>query len=458
MSIRRSLHHFNPGLAFMLLTGLLLLLLVAGGASRADVLGQAVARGGAAAALVIALLFVGRLAPGSAKPVFYFILASIALVALQLVPLPPGLWQSLPGRSMFLQAVDGPQPWRPWSIVPDASTNALHSLLVPLATLVLAVALGPLERDRLPALVLGVIAASMLVGLLQFSGTNLRSPLLNLGSDVSGSFANRNHFALFMAMGCLVAPVWAFPARHEVPWRGFVALGLVLLFLLLILASGARTGMILGAIAIVIGLVLARDGLRRALRRAPRWALPVLVGATLAVIALFVAISIVSNRAESVNRAMKLEAGEDLRFRSLPKTVEIVTDYFPAGSGFGSFDQIFRIHEPFGFLKLTYFNHAHNDFLEIALDGGLPALLLLTAALAWWVFASVRVWRRPPSTAVMQGRLGSAMLLLVLIASAVDYPARTPMVMAMVALSAVWLCWGCNAPDRSALPKQIRNL
>jgi hypothetical protein len=26
---------------------------------------------------------------------------------------------------------------------------------------------------------------------------------------VSGTFANRNHFALFMAIGCVLAPAWA---------------------------------------------------------------------------------------------------------------------------------------------------------------------------------------------------------------------------------------------------------
>ncbi|WBY07966.1 hypothetical protein PIB19_22445 [Sphingomonas sp. 7/4-4] len=33
------------------------------------------------------------------------------------------------------------------------------------------------------------------------------------------------------------------------------------------------------------------------------------------------------------------------------------------------------------------------------------------------------------------------MLLLILLASAVDYPARTPMIMATIVLSALWLSW-----------------
>src|SRR3546814_14561816 len=41
----------------------------------------------------------------------------------------------------------------------------------------------------------------------------------------------------------------------------------------------------------------------------------------------------------------------------------------------------------------TYFNHAHNDFLEIVLDGGLPALLLMLVAIGWYGMASMRAWR-----------------------------------------------------------------
>ena len=125
--------------------------------------------------------------------------------------------------------------------------------------------------------------------------------------------------------------------------------------------------------------------------------------------------------------------------------------YFPAGSGFGGFDTIFRVHEPYALLKPTYFNHAHNDWLEILLDGGLPAALLLVVALGWWLRASIRVWRASADSNMLLGRAGSAALLLILIASAVDYPARTPMMMAMIVLASLWLGWA-EVPKRATLP------
>ncbi|RYF05653.1 MAG: hypothetical protein EOO77_28160 [Oxalobacteraceae bacterium] len=87
--------------------------------------------------------------------------------------------------------------------------------------------------------------------------------------------------------------------------------------------------------------------------------------------------------------------------------------------------------------------------LEIVLDAGLPGLLILMAALIWWGWASLRVWsisgassrseRSGDKEDLMLPRIGSAMLLLIVIASAFDYPARTPMIMALIVIGALWL-------------------
>ena len=134
----------------------------------------------------------------------------------------------------------------------------------------------------------------------------------------------------------------------------------------------------------------------------------------------------------------------------------------------GSFDAMFRIHEPLALLKPTYFNHAHNDFIEIVLDAGLPGLLILLAALIWWGWASMRAWRSAGKngtgksdigkSGAMLPMLGSATLLLVLIASIFDYPARTPMIMAMVVLAAAWLSGHSDDDMEPALPKADHHL
>ncbi|OYZ78989.1 MAG: hypothetical protein B7Y12_09135 [Rhizobiales bacterium 24-66-13] len=431
-------NRWSPALSLFLL--LLGALWVAGGASHADVTGQVVTRGAAWSLLVLAILLGARPVIAGPGAAFWLLLATVLLVLLQLVPLPPGIWTALPGREALLGASPGEATWRPWSIVPWATTNAASSLIVPVVTFTLVSALRDEEKAWLPTILLGVIFLSMLVGLLQFSGFRIDNPFINdsVGA-VSGTFANRNHFALFLGLGCLITPVWAFAGKQGAGWRAPVALALITLFALTILATGSRAGILTGLLALALGLALCWHDVRHALRWAPRWVFPALIAAIIGVVALFVLVSIAADRAESVRRAFEIDAGQDMRARGLPTVLSMIAAYFPAGAGFGGFNPIFRLNEPFSLLKPTYFNHAHNDFLEVMLDGGLPAALLLLVAIGWYGIASFRAWKRSGRQSVLP-KLGSAILLLVFVASAFDYPARTPMMMAMIVVAASCLC------------------
>lgn len=463
----RSRPGFRPGLTFALLCAFLLCLWLAGGASRADALGQVVVRGAAWAVLVMTVLLSPFPSFARYRAVAWLLTATVALALFQLVPLPPAWWHALPGREAFtsIAVLTGQsEPWRPLAIVPGAAINAAGSLVVPIAMLVLLAGLGEEERRRLPALLLAMVAASTFVGLVQFSGAGFDNPLINeTRGEVSGAFANRNHFALFVAFGLLLAPVWAFAATeerrdgHRPGWRAPVAVGLVLLFALIILASGSRVGMALGILALGIGLALVQQPIRRTLRRYPGWVFPALVVGMVAMIAILVLVSVAADRAVSIDRAMTVSAERDMRSRGLPTVLSMVRAYFPWGSGLGGFDPLFRMHEPFALLKLTYFNHAHNDWLEIALDAGLPGLLLLVAAVLWWGWTSIRAWRAGGGVQHVLPRLGSTMLLFVFMASAFDYPGRTPLMMATVILAAVWLNDAQGRGDR-ALPRHDQHL
>ncbi len=453
---------FRPSLSWLLLCVLLTALWIAGGSARADVLGQPVVRSVAAAVMVVAILLGERRSFWDLRLVVFLVGAAIALALVQLVPLPPSIWRTLPGRSILEDGavlVGADQPWRPWSMSPGATFNAAASLLVPAAVLLLFAGLKTEEREGLPGVLLIVITASMFVSLIQFSGVLLANPFINeTRGEVAGSFANRNHFALFMAIGCLIAPVWSFGSTKRAYWRLAAGGGLIVLFLLSILASGSRAGLALGLVAMVMGMALAWRGIRCEMRGFPRWIAPVAAAGFVALVIVFVALTIAAGRAKSIERAVSIDAGGDMRARAFPTIVAMVDDYFPVGSGLGAFDPVFRIHEPAALLKPTYLNHAHNDLLEIVLDAGLPGLLLLLAGLAWCTWAGLRAWWRPADPFTILPRLGSAMLLLVVLASTVDYPARTPMMMALIVLAGAWLSMVTNTRGRTALPASMQHL
>lgn len=445
----------RPSLSFALLVVLMTVLVVAGGASRESVAGQVLVRIAAFLVLVIQVLFGPRpVTTTDVKGPLLILAAVIALTSIQLVPLPPTLWRVLPGREA-VEEIAGTGVWRSWSFVPGATVNALVSLAVPVAVLVTATALSKDEKCWLPGLCLLAVTIEMLLGLVQFSGVAFDNPLINdTPGGISGTFANRNHFALFLALGCVIIPVWMFRDGRRLGWRGSVGLGLLLLFVLMILASGSRAGLAAGGLAVLIAAVLSLRGLRSELRNAPRWVLPGVMIVVGVIIASFLLASVAAGRAISVQRSLVVDIEQDLRSRALPTVWSMTSATFPAGNGVGAFDPMFRASEPSALLKPSYFNQVHNDFVDVPLSSGLPGLLLLGAALTWWAVASVRAWRNR----TMLPRLGSAILLLIMLASAFDYPARTPIMMAMIVLAMIWLSNRHRHDGVSALPRSGQHL
>lgn len=448
---------FQLSLPLALVLVLLAVLWIAGGAARADVEGQVVVRAASAAILAVALLFGPASSLRTIAPVGWPFLAIAVLMAVQLIPVPGSVWQELPGRS-DLAAMAG-SAWRPLAIVPSAAWNVLYSLIVVAAALVVLAGLSRRDRALLPGILLVMVILSSMIGLLQFSGEPFNNPLLNdTPGVVSGSFANRNHLALFLAIGCLLAPVWAFREGHRPGWRAPTAMGLALVFVLVILATGSRAGMGLAPLAILLGTLIVIRQIKCEMGRYPRWVSQVAIAGTVAVLAAGVSLSVLSDRAVSVDRTLAMDTAGDMRVRGLPVVLAMIGKYLPWGSGLGSFDAVFRMNEPLGLLKATYFNHAHNDWLELVLDAGVAGLLVLVATVGWWGVASVKAWRNRGKGMTLP-RLGSSILLLVMLASVADYPARTPMIMAVVVIAAVWLYgFGQDDADTSALPADSQHL
>jgi len=449
---RLSARISRPSLSFMLLMAFLALLLLAGGASRPDVLGQAIVRGGAWAALLICALFTRHDAAVAMSAPGRILLAALALALLQLIPLPPDWWRTFAARGELAEIsglVDAPL-WQPWATSPGAAINAAASLIIPIAVLLLMARLRDEEGRWLPTILIVLSGLSLLAGLLQFSGAGLGNPFVNdTPGEVGGFFANRNHFALFLAITCVTAPVWAFSHPNWSRRLAPIALGIVALSALTILATGSRAGLLLGGGALVLALLLAGRDLRRVLRGRSRWMFPAVIGGVVVVVATFLLFSVAADRAVSVDRLLATEVGQDMRSRGLPIVLKAIATYFPMGFGLGGFDPVFRLHEPFALLKPTYFNHAHNDFLEVMLDAGVAGSALLAVGLFWWFWASVQAWRYGDRLA----RLGSAILLLVIVASLSDYPARTPLIMAISTIAAVWLSNRQKRGDGFALPR-----
>jgi O-antigen ligase len=111
---------------------------------------------------------------------------------------------------------------------------------------------------------------------------------------------------------------------------------------------------------------------------------------------------------------------------------EALRDFMPWGSGLGTFRSVYQLYENPAQVTNTYVIHAHNDYVEVALELGLPGILLMIAFLAWWMRAVSKVWRRPDSG--VWARAASIASGVILIHSLVDFPLRTAAIGAVLAM------------------------
>jgi len=112
----------------------------------------------------------------------------------------------------------------------------------------------------------------------------------------------------------------------------------------------------------------------------------------------------------------------------------ILEDHVWLGSGLGTFEPVFKLYENPDGVSRIFANHAHNEYLQWAIETGLPGLLLMAAFLAWWLHRFLKVWSVAKDETFRLKRAAAVATLIVMLHSLVDYPARTPAILAFGAL------------------------
>lgn len=413
---------------------LALVVAVTGGSSRPDNMGIILFRPlGAAALAALLLLPRGRWAVGTRLPLIGLGLLAL-LIAAQLIPLPPSLWSDLPQGTLVARVAEltgTPQPWRPLSLDPMRTLNSLLSLIVPCASLVAVSRLSSGRLDRLGGIVLALAILTALFGIAQFvGGPDSGFYLYNKHFEGApgGLFSNRNHQAVFLAASLPFLIAWAVEPRRELrqqQQRYILATLVAMLLVLVLLATASRSGLVIAmpiiviALALIAGPVVMRHRLRR-------W----IIAGTVAAIVTFLALAVLFDRTRGLARFADLnDPSQEMRYRALPTLQMLMRDYFPFGSGFGSFDTIFRIAEPDNLLKPTYFNNAHNDYIELVITAGIPGVLLLLVFLAWFVVRSVQLIGDKAGGVERNWAMAAVLFVAsFLLGSVTDYPLRTPLI------------------------------
>ena len=357
----------------------------------------------------------------------------VGLVVVQLVPLPPALWTALPGRDHVREGFEllgQPLPWLPISLAPDNTLASALWLLPAIAVLLGMLRLGARESWVVWAIV-GATGLSVLLGTLQIAGGN-DSPwylyeITNYGVTV-GFFANANHMAtLLVSTLPFLGALYMVARRRRRAMEKAAGLWLILGGLLAMLLVGLAINGSLAGIGLAVPVAAATFLLMLGRRRMPLWALAgVLLLAAASVTAVF------SGRFD--NNLISNEAPSDVvsRYTTFTTSYEAVKDYFPLGSGLGTFRPIYRMYEDPDRVTTTYINHVHSDWIEIVLETGVLGLVLALAFLLWWAKRAIFVWRAAePDYFARAATIASGAIMA---HSLVDYPLRTAAISVIFAI------------------------
>lgn len=387
------------------------------------------------------LLFVGLYllaagaAPTGAHLPLAVLAATLAIPALQIVPLPYEVWRQLPGRDIAVQALDAAGHGHaslPFSLAPQSAWRALLALAPPAAMFIGGLFLSDAQRRVMVGLWLAIAVVGVCVGGLQMlGGSDSRLyfyEITNAGSPV-GFFSNRNHQASFLL--CLTPVAATFVARFDGRLEGaraFPALaGILYVFVAIVgvAATRSRGGIALMLVALA-GSALLLQG--EAARRHWRAAAGLGVGALVAIggVLAFGLTPILQ----------RFDTGGEPRFEGWPVVLKAAREFLPLGSGVGSFESVYGRVEPLTQVSPIYFNHAHNDYLELWLETGVAGAALLAVFLGWLAWRAAAIWRR--RTAGEGRSLAAACTLLaalLLAHSLVDYPLRTETIAVLFAFA-----------------------
>jgi O-antigen ligase/tetratricopeptide (TPR) repeat protein len=394
----------------------------------------------------------------------------------QITPLPRSLLATLSPATTQLNERLLPQGDESLNAVPRAAgaTISLYPggtqawLLHLLAVVVLFAAVrsniasaASFRRLALIALVNGFLLA--LVGLLQFFSSprnviywTFESPAHVFGPFNRNDFAFHNNLCIGLGIGLLLAGRMSLsPRGHGTGvrrladdpaslWIG-AALVLMLTALALCLSRGGVFSL-LGAVAIVA--VVARAG------RAPA------AGFGLVVVLVCLALGLAAwfGLDETQGRMAQLwkkDGPGDGRWQMWLRTAPYAREFPGWGTGFTTFAFLERMSRPARMGLDFVYDNAHNDYLNLLLEGGLVGLALGLAALslAWWCGAQA-YWRHRDEPVGGLALGGLIALTTAALHSVVDYGIQLPAIAVLVAVLVAHLSavGSEGAAERSTYP------
>jgi O-antigen ligase len=352
----------------------------------------------AAVAVVLVLIVRPSIGRGGFLWLDLALAAYVALIALQLVPLSPHLRFGLSPATRIVDLrlrLDAPanamaDTPHPLSVNADGTMQTLWLSVAVVLTFWCARALfarGGIRAGARTIAGLGLLLAAFGIAQHATAPHVLYWVRAFKNTEPFGPYLNRSDFAMWLVMalpltgGYLLArlhsrqrhsgDLFSAEAFDDTAMFLTVATGLMAAALMVALS---RSG-IIGAIASVLALWTLSD--RRMHRTGRAWLLGGIGAIALVALAFANTSALATRIQDTVNRG---SAGRLAIWRA---TVPIIRDFWLTGTGAGGYERAMMVYQPAP--HETYFNHAHNEYLQFMTEGGLwlaiPGAIALVAGI-----------------------------------------------------------------------------
>jgi O-antigen ligase len=386
--------------------------------------------------------------------------AFLTLIIMQITPLPVWLLRFLSSNTASFYerfTIEGSAEWRTLSIYPWATRQELLKLLS-YAAVFSVIANYYRTREKTEALVrkIMVIAFSLVVfaifqkltwnGMLYWIYPLDGQVSSSKGFSVWGPFINRNHFAGYLEICIPLGLGMIFystaktkASQHATVLKRFasvmsskrfsslglrsVATFVMIGALFMTLSRGGIIGFLCSALFLII---LAR--MRRRLRK--KIIVPVFAGLLLLLMVIVAGWDRIEDRFEQLGEETSLKRAE-----VWADSAGIVKDYPLFGTGLGTFQNSYPQYQSHS--STTFYDHAHNDYIELLTDTGLAGFILGGALVVTFFSMLFSVWLKRHRTYTKAiGAAGMASLIAILVHSFADFNLHIPanaMLLAVVA-------------------------
>ena len=324
------------------------------------------------------------------------IAAALVLVGVQLIPLPPALLQLVSPATFSLQrafVLPGASAWQPISIDPSATRSGL--LLAVLAAMTFWTSREAFSRggSRIATRLLAIVGFGCgLVSLAQHATAPHTVLWKWTVSDPRalpfGPFVDRNQLATWLVLtasvvtGALAMHIAAHGPRRArrtvrltllalMDGTGLTMVGCIGLMALTLAATLSRSGLVAMVAAVVVGSSLCRRGGQYA-----AW-----TGVAAALLLILLAVWVdTEGFAERVMTSVSLSQPTAISRLTIWRDALHIVRTFPLfGTGVGTFADAMLVYQQDA--RDVLFNHGHNEYVQIAAEGGLIMLAVVVTGM-----------------------------------------------------------------------------